>query len=166
MSDEEIINEEPGVTEQPQAEEKPQRSDNRFKDLSEKVKTTAEERDRLAKEAEEAKKEAEFYKSFNKASTKYQEAGNYQDKIKDKVMAGYDMEDAMVAVLAKEGKLNTTQINQSRQSPAGGSASTAMRSTDDKPVGEMTTAEKREKLLEFERENPGQLGQTLRSINL
>lgn len=163
MSDE-IINEEQEVIEQPQAEEKPQRSDNRFKDLSEKVKTTAEERDKLAKEAEEAKKEAEFYKNFNKASTKYQEAGNYQDKIREKVMSGYDMEDAMVSVLAKEGKLNPTQIQ--RQSPAGGSASTAMRSTDDKPVNEMTQAEKRAALVEFERENPGQLGQTLRSLNL
>ncbi len=77
--------------------------------------------------------------------------------------SGYDLEDATISVLAKAGKLQNAP--QGRQSPAGGSASTAIQSGDDKPVNEMTTAEKREKLLEYERGNPGELAKTLRTLN-
>lgn len=163
----ELINENEQVEEtqeETQEVKKPARSDNRFKDLSEKVEMTAKERDEAKAAAEAAQKEVEFYKGFSKVSSKYQEAADYQDKIREKVMSGYDMEDAAISVLAKAGKLNAPQVQ--RESPAGGSASTAMRSADDKPVSEMTTAEKRERLLEIERTDPGSLSQTLRNLNL
>jgi len=141
--------------------EKPPRSDNRFKDLSEKVEMTAKERDEAKAAAEAAQKEVEFYKDFSKL--KYQDAADYQDKIKEKVMAGYDMEDAAISVLARAGKLTPPP---QRSSPAGGSASTAIKSGDEKPIGEMTRAEKREALMEIERQEPGSLSQTLRKISL
>jgi len=143
---------------------KPARSDNRFKDLSEKVETTAKERDEAKAIADAAKKEAEFYKGFSKISSKYSEATEYQDKILEKVNSGYDLEDATISVLAKAGKFNAPQVQ--RASPTGGSASTTMNAVDDKPVNEMTRQEKRAKLLEIEQQDPGALSQTLRTINL
>lgn len=159
MEEEIINNEQPEVP-----EEKIPRADNRFKDLSEKVKTTAEERDAKAAEAEAAKKEVEFYKGFSKVATKYEGASDYQDKILEKVNSGYDLEDATISVLAKAGKFQAPVTQ--RSSPAGGSASTAIQAGDDKPVGEMSRQEKRAKLLEFEQSEPGSLSQTLRSTNV
>lgn len=147
-----------------QAQPKISRPDNRFKDLSEKVETTAKERDEATAKADAAQKEVEFYKGFSKISSKYEGAADYQDKILEKVNSGYDLEDATVSVLAKAGKLNASQAQ--RSSPAGGSASTAIKAGDEKPVGEMTVTEKRAALLELERTNPGELSQTLRNINL
>lgn len=164
MPDELINENEQEETQEETPEKKPARSDNRFKDLSEKVETTAKERDEAKAAAEAAQKEVEFYKGFSKGSTKYPEANDHQDKIREKVMSGYDMEDAIISVLAKAGKLNAPQVQ--RESPAGGSASTAVRSADDKPVSEMTTAEKRERLIEWERTNPGELSKTLRNLSL
>ncbi len=164
MPDEDLTNDDGQETPVTPDEEKPARSDNRFKDLSEKVQTTAKERDEAKQAAEAAQKEVEFYKGFSKVSSKYEGAADYQDKILEKVNSGYDLEDATISVLAKAGKLTNAPVQ--RQSPAGGSASTSMRGDDDKPVSEMTSAEKREKLMEMERESPGSLSQTLRSISL
>lgn len=144
--------------------EKTPRPENRFKDLSEKVETTAKERDEANAAKEAAEKEVSFYKDFSKL--KYSDAIDFQDKIKEKVMAGYDMDDAAISVLTKAGKFNQQAQTQVRQSPAGGSASTSMTTPDDKPVGEMTTAEKKQRLLDIEREQPGTLSQALRTINL
>jgi hypothetical protein len=167
MSDD-LTNDDEQVDEQPEQveEKKPARSDNRFKDLSEKVELTAKERDEANAKAAALEKELDFHKGFSKVANKFQNAADYEEKIKEKVLSGADMEEATVAVLYKAGKLdmNTPQVQ--RQSPAGGSASTAMRSADDKPVNEMTTAEKRERLLEWERTNPGEMAQALRSLNL
>lgn len=151
-----------------QVDKKPARSDNRFKDLSEKVELTAKERDEATAAKLAAEKELDFYKTFSKVSSKpeYQAASEYQDKIKEKVLSGYDMEDATISVLGKAGKLGNFAPPVKRDSPAGGSASTAIQSGDDKPVNEMTTAEKRAKLMDIERTDPGALTQTLRSINL
>lgn len=145
--------------------EKTSRPDNRFKDLSEKVETTAKERDEATAKAEAAQKEVEFYKGFTKVSSKYEGASDYQDKILEKVNSGYDLEDATISVLAKAGKF-TAPVKERGESPAGGSASTSMTGADDKPINEMTQAEKREKLIAFDQENPGSLSKTLRQINL
>lgn len=160
---EDLITEDEQEQQEEKPVEKPSRPDNRFTQLSEKVETTAKERDELATKLALAEKENEFRKGFSKVASKYEGANDYEDKILEKVNSGYDLEDATISVLAKAGKLNAPQ---QRQSPAGGSASTSVQSPDDKPVGEMTTAEKREKLMEFERTEPGSLSQTLRTINL
>lgn len=132
---------------QGQAEEK-LKVKNRFEQLSEKVISTSRERDdAVAKanaEAEarsKAEKDAEFYKDFSSNVTKYPNASEYQDKILEKVRGGYSTEDAMVAVLAKEGKLNY-------QAPepvfngqvAGGSAATSFEGN--KTLDSMSTEEK------------------------
>lgn len=129
----------------------------RIKNLSDKVKTTSEERDaktKLAEEAEIAKtnaeKERDFYKGFNQVSTKHPNATEYQDKIWEKVKAGYELEDATISILAKEGKYTQVETPVQRESAAGGSAATAMAGMGQKSLSEMSKAEKREALNELE----------------
>lgn len=139
------------------------KSEKRFKDLSEKVRLTAEERDekeRLLKEKEEAlaqkEKEVEFFKNFSQITSKYTGAGEYQDKIHEKYMAGYDVEDAAIAILAKEGKYTPEIKAEPKESPAGGSAPNTMTGgAVDKPLSEMQADEKREALLKLEQESGG-----------
>lgn len=140
----------------------------RIKDLSEKVKTASQERDELSKakaEAETARasaeKERDFFSSFSDMTGKYPGASEYKDAIKEKVLAGYDPEDATVSVLAKEGKLSNYTPPARTESPAGGSASTTMRNEGYKTVGEMTKAEKRAELERMEAESGG-ISQVLR----
>ena len=149
MPDEELTNENEPVT--PAVET---RSDNRFKDLADKVKTASEERDAAKAEAEANKKEVEFYKGFSKVSSKYEGAADYQDKILEKVNSGYDLEDATISVLAKAGKLTNAPVTR-KESPTGGSATTTMNQGGEKTLSEMTHAEKREALLQAEAENGG-----------
>lgn len=116
-----------------QTEEK-LKAKNRFQELSEKVKLTSQERDELAKakqtlEAENSSisKERDFYKDFSINVPKYPNASEYQDKILEKVKAGYSTEDAIVSVLAKEGKLTPQEATkQSTPTIAGGSAPTTV----------------------------------------
>lgn len=95
------------------------REDKRIKGLSEKVELTAKERDTYKAEAEKAAREAGFYKEFAGMVSKHPAATEFQDQIKEKVMAGYTPEDATYAILAKQGKLGQTAPV---ENPAGGSA--------------------------------------------
>lgn len=147
----------PDTNQTPDPEEK---NNNRFKDLADKVKTTAEERDALKVSDAAKAKEIEFYKGFSKVSSKYEGATDYQDKILEKVNSGYDLEDATISVLAKAGKLTNTPVQ--RESPTGGSATTNMNQGGDKTIAEMTRAEKREALMQSEAES-GSLTKILRS---
>ena len=63
----------------------------RLKELSNKVKITSEERDEKAKlldeaskERDAAKKEVEFYSSFTDSVSKYPQAKDHKDEIKEK----------------------------------------------------------------------------------
>lgn len=131
-------------------QEEKNKVEKRIKSLSEKVKNTSDERDaeraRADKEATEkakALKDADFFKNFNQVTSKYQGASEYQDKIKEKHDAGYEIEDAVVAVLNKEGKFIPPATTTPKESPNGGSATTTVKSGD-KSMSEMTTDEKRE----------------------
>src|SRR3990167_248738 len=91
--------------------EEKERAEKRFKDLSEKVRLTSEERDekdKLVKERDEKivglEKERDFFSSFGDSVAKYPQASAYKDAIKEKVLHGYTVEDATISVLAKEGK--------------------------------------------------------------
>lgn len=135
----------------------------RIKNLSEKVKLTSEERDELARakqsleqEKQALSKEVEFFKNFNPLVTKYQEAANYQDKIREKVIAGYDVEDATISILAKEGKL--TGFTPKAESPAGGSAPNAITGGVEKTISEMSREEMRAALIEAEKRGDISLG--------
>jgi hypothetical protein len=133
------------------------RVEKRIKSLSEKVELTAEERDEKARLLQEnegklalTSKERDFYKGFNSITTKYPGASEYQDKILEKVNAGYDVEDATISILAKEGKYTPTAPKLDKERVAGGSASTAMSGNDSKTPKEMTQDERRAQLLELE----------------
>jgi len=141
-----------------QDQERANKVEKRIKDLSEKVRLTADERDeqkRLLTERDDqlakANKEIDFFKNFSPLTSKYQAAGEYQDRIKEKVMAGYEVEDATVAVLSKEGKLITSAAPlPPKETPAGGSATNIIKAGGEKPLSEMTRDEKRAALLEAE----------------
>lgn len=137
---------------------------NRFQTLSDKVKLTAQEKEEaLAKVKSEeeartnAEKERDFYKGFSTHASKYPSANDHQDKIWDKVKAGYDIEDAMVSVLNKEGKL-TAPAPAKPTNIEGGSAPTQM--IGDKDPSQMTTAEKFAALQELDKS--GELVKNLR----
>ena len=135
----------------------------RIKDLSEKVKLTATERDELKTLNGElegkittANKERDFFKDFSASSARYPQATEYQDAIKEKVMSGYTVEDATVAVLAKENKLsNYTPPAPKQVSPAGGSATNNISQGGEKSLSEMNREEKRAELLKMEDEEGG-----------
>lgn len=131
---------------------------NRFQQLSEKVILTSKERDELAEskkvlegEKESIAKERDFYKDFSANVSKYPNASEYQDKILEKVKAGYSTEDAMVAVLAKEGKLEipSQQIPQPEMQVEGGSAPTFTEGA--KTLQNMTPEEKLAALAEADK---------------
>lgn len=127
----------------------------RIKQLSEKVENTSKERDELAKlKGEEetkriaAEKERDFYQGFATTLGKYPKASEHQEEIKSKVLSGYSMEDAAVAVLVGAGKFSLPQATIQPQQVLGGSGSTVLPNTGTKPVSEMSRDEKREALLE------------------
>ena len=143
----------------------------RIKDLSEKVRTTSQERDELSKakqqlevERDSISKERDFYSKFSDSTAKYAGAHEYKDKILEKVKAGYDVEDATVAVLAKEGKLGSpaAQVVE-KDTVAGGSATTAMKGDGIKSLSEMNRDEKRAALMEGD--SKGELERVLRTGN-
>jgi len=128
----------------------------RIKDLSEKVRLTAEERDagkrKLEEEATRAsslQKEVEFLNSFGDQLSKHPEASPFRDKIKEKVLKGYSIEDATISTLASEGKLTPKEVQV--DNVAGGSAAVNQPITGaQKTISEMTREEKRAKLVEAE----------------
>ena len=141
-----------------QNQERASKVEKRIKDLSEKVKLTSEERDeqkRLLGERDvqlaDTSKERDFFKNFNPLTTKYPGSADYQDKILEKVKAGYEVEDATISILAKEGKFQGTPTPPPpRENPAGGSAVNTITGETDKPLNEMSRDEKRAKLLDAE----------------
>jgi len=148
-----------------QAEEK-LKVKNRFEKLSEKVILTSKERDEaLAKiqvEADakaQAEKERDFYKDFSSNVSKYPQAAEYQGTIMDKVKSGYSTEDAILAVLAKEGKLSPSEAPKERPSQIeGGSAPTNF--AGDKTLQDMSADEKLSALSDLDKS--GALAQALR----
>lgn len=134
------------------------RTNKRINSLSNKVKEEAEARAREAEarkqaeaEREAASKERDFYKGFNQIASKYQGAAEYQDKILEKVNSGYDIEDATISILAKEGKYQPQAPQEQpkeNEIAAGGSASIGF-TGNDKTLGEMTKDEKRAALLDI-----------------
>lgn len=133
------------------------RKDNRIKSLSDKVKTTSEERDAMATAKAEAEakaaasqKDAEFYKGFNTVASKFGDANEYQDKIREKVALGLDVEEATMLVMTKEGKYTPPTQPLTRESAVGGSASMGITDSTDKGAKDMTQDERRSILKDLE----------------
>lgn len=130
---------------------------NRFNELANKVKETARERDTVLEEKraielerETLAKERDFYASFTDSASQYPNAVQFKDQIKDKVLAGYTVEDATISVLAREGQL-TSQPVMKRETVAGGSSSNAISNSGTKTVKEMSRDELRSALMDAER---------------
>lgn len=126
------------------------RDDKRIETLSSKVKETSQQRDEAIAKVAASEKEVAFYKGFSGVSAKYQGAAEFQDKILEKVNAGYDLEDATVSVLNKEGKLMPPAPPPPAPA-AGGSALVNIPENGIKSAGEMTQAERRSALLDAEK---------------
>lgn len=147
------------LEEQPQGADTNNRALTRNKQLADKYAASEADKARLAAEKAESDKERDFYKGFNTMASKYQGAADHQDKILEKVKAGYDIEDATVAVLSREGKLGApaeqpgvTQAPIAQpSSPAGGSASFSPPINPDRKPSEMNLDELRSALVEAER---------------
>jgi hypothetical protein len=140
---------------------------NRFEKLSEtailatKSKEEAEAKAKAEADARlAAEKERDFYKDFSVNVTKYPGASEYQDQILEKVKGGYSTEDAMISVLAKEGKLNIPPQEPQKFSGQveGGSAGTMFEG--DKSMSDMNLEDKRNALLEADKS--GLIEQALR----
>lgn len=133
----------------------PSEVEKRIKDLSGKVKLTAEERDeqkRLLQEEQgknaETAIERDFYKGFSASTAKYPAANEFQDEILSKVKSGYSVEDATVSVLNSKGKLMPETVE--RQAVSGGSAPIVINGGGTKTQFEMNQAERRAALIEAE----------------
>src|SRR3990167_7550129 len=137
--------------------EKENKVEKRIKDLSEKVRLTAEERDAERHKLEdftsknsELQRERDFYASFSDVVSNNPAAKDHKDDILAKVKGGYSVEDATFAVLGKAGKLGQPQPVV--ESPIGGSAAVNQPITGgSKGISEMTREEKRNALLEAEK---------------
>lgn len=133
---------------------------NRFEKLSEKVILTAKEKEEVeAKYKAEteartkAEKERDFFRDFSKLSSQFPNATEYQDKIWEKVNTGYTPEDATLAILAKEGKLQPITAGTFRpDNVAGGSASNTITDSSEKNPNEMSRDELRNALMEAEKQ--------------
>ncbi len=131
------------------------REKDRNKKLADKVKTTSEERDALAKAKEEevlarstAEKERDYYTGFTPMTAKYPGSVDFQDKILEKTKLGLDIEEATMLVMAKEGKYTPPTPAQEKFNASGGSANTTITSGDSKTPQEMSQAERKSALEE------------------
>lgn len=140
------------------------RKDKKINSLSEKLGLTEKEKAEAATKLEtegkaraEAEKERDFFKSFTGVASKYLGASEYQEKIWEKVKAGYDVEDAAIAVLNKEGKFTPPAPVIEHETAAGGSAATGLNALADKPIEKLSREEMRSQLLELEQKGEFEL---------
>lgn len=141
---------------------------NRFQQLANDKRTLAQEKEQVERERGEAQakatqleKELAFHKNFSQLSAKHPEAINFQDQILERVNKGMDAEEATVAVLFKEGKLNNQPPIQTQTfSPEGGSSINQL-SEGDKSPNDMNVNDKLIALQELEKS--GELAQALRA---
>lgn|SRR3990167_313353 len=94
-------------------------------------------------------KETSFLNSFSDVTAKFPTASEYKDKIKEKVMSGYSVDDATVAILHAEGKLTSSPVQSGNV--AGGSAPNQITNQANKTVKEMSSSERWDTLKEAER---------------
>lgn len=131
------------------------RSEERVRDLSAKAKAAYDERDAAKADADATKaKLAElegnlkFTEEFSGVTSKFPQATELKDKIREKVKAGYSTEDATVAVLNAEGKLTAQPEPRVAIAATGGSAPVQLPDGGVKRPGEMSQVERRAALEE------------------
>lgn len=120
----------------------------------------AETESKARKEAEdklaEMEKETKFLNSYAEGISKYPQATEYKDRIKEKVATGYTFDDAAISILVAEGKY--TPPAKPIENVAGGSASNQITQNPAKTSKEMSQAERWDALKEAERR--GDIGLT------
>jgi hypothetical protein len=121
------------------------------KEAEDKLQAESKARQELEARLAGVEKETTFLNSFSDTITKFPQAGEYRDKIKEKVLGGYSMEDATIAILHAEGKLNSAPKVERMENVTGGSAPNQI--TNNAPVspGQMTQAQRFEALREAEK---------------
>lgn len=138
MADEQII--------QPVVETVVTPAQERITELSDKVKTTATERDEAIAKVAIAERKAAFAEGYADIVASNPAAKEFKADIEAKVAAGLSVEDAAYAVLGKAGKLGGFTPPPTPQSPAGGSAVVTPPQGGTKTPTEMTQAERRAQL--------------------
>lgn len=118
----------------------------RITQLSDKVKTTAQERDEALAKAATAERKAAFAEGYADIVATNPAAKEFKADIEAKVNGGYTVQDATFAVLGAAGKLGNVVKAPEPVMPAGGSAPTGLPQGGTKTVAEMTQAERREQL--------------------
>lgn len=141
---------------------------NRFQQLANDKKALAQEKEAEIAKNKELERERDFFKGFSGQLTKYPKATDHQDKIWEKVRAGYELDDAIVSVLNKEGQLTEQKIEQPIEQPkieptvqpiqAEGGSSPTIVTEGNKSVSDMTTSEKLEALKQLEKEGAISMG--------
>lgn len=135
---------EPNTITQPTPE--PSRAQERITELSDKVKTEAEARVAAEQKAAIAERKAAFAEGFTDIVSTHPVAKEFKADIQAKVEAGLSVQDATYAILGAAGKLGGS-TPPPPANPAGGSAPTQLPASGaDKPIAEMTQAERRERL--------------------
>ncbi len=130
----------------------------RINQLSDKVKTSSEERDaeKARADAEAAKtadalRERDFYAGFSDVVASNPLAKDHKDDILGKVKSGYTIQDATYAVLGAAGKLGgNAPVVESRPIAGGSAVTTPPQGGVTKSVAEMSREDKRAALLEAE----------------
>jgi hypothetical protein len=125
----------------------------RFKEVSKKQLESEQRATELAEglkkseaEKETIIRERDFSNSFIDTIAQFPQAKDHKDEIKTKVLAGYSVEDATVAVLNKAGKL--TVERKTFESPAGGSATTSISQSAPKSLANSSKEELRQAIIE------------------
>lgn len=121
--------------------ERSEKSQRRYKQLLEERELIAKERDELKKQ----KSDLEFSNSFKDQVSKYPYAKDHEKDIKEHVSKGISVEDATILVLTKQKKLISPEeikSQKAKESSLGGSADTNNVSDEQKSSKDMTQAER------------------------
>lgn len=124
------------------------------KEAEAKAETESKARQEAEAKATTLEKENSFLNSFSDVTAKFPTASEYKEKIKEKVMSGYSVDDATVSVLVSEGKYIAPKAP--IENVAGGSATNQITQPSNKTVKEMSSGERWDTLKEAERR--GDLG--------
>lgn len=119
------------------------------KEAEAKAETLAKEKSEVEAKLAQMEKDTSFLNSFSDVTAKFPSASEYKDKIREKVMTGYSVDDATISILHAEGKLNATPVQQGNV--AGGSATNQITQSGSKTIKEMSSSERWDALKEAEK---------------
>lgn len=149
MEETEIIKIEEEITNNNAVEERVRNTIKAKKDAEAKAETETKLRIEAEAKLATMEKDTSFLNTFTDITAKFPTASEFKDKIKEKVNAGYSVDDATVAVLVAEGKYTAPVVR--NENISGGSASNQITNQGTKTVGEMSSNERWDALREEEK---------------